>query len=127
MAITRSSKTFRELTGHRINEQSFGRMFNVLVDHDRYTRFMNIFRSYMFNSDTQEDVSYYDTYEVGQEEWWDNISVKFYGTPYLWWIIPAFNNIVNPFEGLEAGTNLKILKDSYIYILLRDLDTIAGM
>jgi hypothetical protein len=127
MAITRSSKTFRELTGHRINEQSFGRMFNVLVDHDRYTRFMNIFRSYMFNSDTQEDVSYYDTYEVGQEEWWDNISVKFYGTPYLWWIIPTFNNIVNPFEGLEAGTNLKILKDSYIYILLRDLDTIAGM
>jgi hypothetical protein len=88
---------------------------------------MNIFRSYSFNEDTQTNVSYFDTYEVGQEEYWDNIAYKYYGSPHLWWVIPAFNNIVNPFETLEPGTNLKILKESYIYILLRDLDTIAGM
>jgi hypothetical protein len=73
------------------------------------------------------NVSFFDTFEVGYEEWWDNISFKYYGTPFLWWVIPAFNNIINPFEGLTPGTNLKILKSDYIYSLLRDLDTIAGM
>jgi len=126
MTITKSDKTFRELTGHQLKEQSFGRMFNILVDHDRYTKFMNIFRSYTFNELTTIDVAFFDTYEVGNEEWWDNISVKYYKTPHLWWTIPAFNNILNPFEGLEPGTNLKILKASYIYSLLRDLDTISG-
>lgn len=125
MTITKSDKTFRQLTGHRIDEQSFGRMFNILVDHDRYTKFMNIFRSYKFNEDTQINVAFFDAYEVGHEEWWDNISVKFYGTPYLWWVIPAFNNITNPFEALEPGDNLKILKEPYIFSLLRDLDNIA--
>jgi hypothetical protein len=127
MTIQKSDKTFKQLTEHRLNEQSFGRMFNVLVDHDRYTKFMNIFRSYTFNEDTQTDVAFFDTYEVGHEEWWDNISVKFYGTPYLWWVVAGFNDVTNPFEGLEPRTNLKILKASYIYVLLRDLDTIAGM
>jgi len=126
MTITKADKTFRELTGHQLEEQSFTRMFNILVDHDRYTKFMNIFHSYTFNENITVDVAFFDTYEVGHEEWWDNISVKFYGTPLLWWVIPAFNNIVNPFEGLEPGINLKILKAPYIYSLLRDLDTISG-
>lgn len=127
MTIKKSDKTFRELTNHKLNDHSFGRMFNVLIDHDRVTKFMNIFRSYTYNEDLYNDVAYYDTYEVGQDEWWDNISVKYYGSPYLWWVIPSFNNITNPFESLEAGTNIKILKSSHIYSLLRDLDNIAGM
>jgi len=125
MTITKADKTFRELTGHVIDDRSISRMFNILVDHDRHTKFMNIFHSYTFNKKLPNDVSYYDTYEVGNDEWWDNISVKYYGTPFLWWVIPAFNNIVNPFEGLTAGTNLKILKPSYILSLLRDLDNIS--
>jgi hypothetical protein len=126
MTITKSDQTFRELSGHQIEESSFTRMFNILVDHDRYTKFLNIFHSYTFNENLSVDVAFYNTHEVGHEEWWDNISVKYYGTPLLWWVIPAFNNITNPFEGLETGTNLKILKASYIYSLLRDLDTISG-
>jgi hypothetical protein len=126
MTITKSDKTFRELTEHQIEESSFTRMFNILVDHDRYTKFMNIFHSYTFNENLSVDVAFFNTHEVGHEEWWDNISNKYYDTPLLWWVIPAFNNVINPFEGLEPGTNLKILKASYIYSLLRDLDTISG-
>jgi len=126
MTITKSSKTFSELTNHSFDEHSFSRMFNILVDHDRYTKFLNIFHSYTFNTDLEVDVAFFNTHEVAHEEWWDNISVQYYGTPLLWWVIPAFNNITNPFEGLEPGTNLKILKSSYIYSLLRDLDTISG-
>lgn len=127
MTIKKSDKTFRELTGRTINNNSFARMFNILIDHDRYTKFMNIFRCYAFEEDVENDVAFFDSYEVGYDEWWDNIAVKYYGSPYLWWVIPAFNSVVNPFESLDPGTNIKILKSSYIYILLRDLDTIAGM
>ena len=126
MTITRENKTFRKLTGHHLDDQSFVRMFNILVDHDRTTRFMNIFKSYTFNSKIETDVAFYDTHEVGENEWWDNISVKYYGSPYFWWVIASFNGIVNPFEGPVSGTNLKILKASYIYSLLRDLDTISA-
>jgi hypothetical protein len=127
MTIKTSDKTFRQLTRHTMSGSSFIRMFNILIDHDRHTKFMNIFRSYKFNEDLSVNVTFYDTYEVGHEEWWDNISVKYYGTPSFWWVIPAFNDIVNPFETLEPGTNLKILKSKYIYSLMRDLDSIASM
>jgi hypothetical protein len=125
MTITKSDKTFRELTSHNLDDRSYARMFDILVDHDRYTRFMNIFHSYTFNEDLSSGISYFDTYEVGNDEWWDNISVKYYRTPLLWWVIPAFNKIVNPFEGLTAGENLKVLKPAYILSLLRDLDNLS--
>jgi hypothetical protein len=31
------------------------------------------------------------------------------------------NNIANPFEFPEAGTNIKILKSSYIYSVLNEI------
>jgi hypothetical protein len=98
MTITTTDKTFKELTGHKLKEQSFSRMFNILTDHDRYTKFMNIFHSYTFNKNIILDVAFYNTHEVGHEEWWDNLSVTYYGTPLLWWVIPAYNNVINPFE-----------------------------
>jgi len=127
MAITKSSSTFRGITNHTIEDQSFLKTFNVLLDHDRITHFMNIFKSYEFNKTITSDVSFYYTYEVEDEEWWDNISVKYYNTPLLWWVVAAFNNVVNPFEAPISGSNIKILKSKYIYSLLRDLDIIAGM
>ncbi len=102
-------------------------MFNILVDHDRITRFMNIFKSYTFNSKVIDDPVFYNIYEVGYEEWFDNIAVKFYGTPDLWWVIAAYNKYENPFEDLTPGTNIKILKSNYIATLLRDLDTIQNV
>jgi len=127
MAITKEVKTFRKLTGHHLDDRSFVRMFNVLLDNDRTTNFMNIFKSYTYNTDIKADVAFYDTHEVGSNEWWDDISVKYYDTPLFWWVIASFNDIVNPFEGPVEGTNLKILKASYIYSLLRDLDNISVM
>jgi hypothetical protein len=126
MTITKESKTFRTLTGHTLKDQSFSRMFNILVDHDRTTRFMNIFKSYTFNSDLDYAVSFYTTHEVGDNEWWDNISQRYYRTPYFWWVVASFNGVINPFEGPISGTNLKILKPAYIYSLLRDLDSISA-
>lgn len=38
----------------------------------------------------------------------DLISNQFYGTPQLWWVIAAVNNIVDPLYGVEQGTQLRI-------------------
>jgi hypothetical protein len=38
----------------------------------------------------------------------DLISYQFYGTPQLWWVIAAVNNIVDPLYGAEDGTQLRI-------------------
>ena len=126
MTITHSTKTFKSLTGTNIGPNSQMRLFNVLVDNDRSTRFMNVFRAFIYNNQVQKDVAFFITYPVGQEEWWDNISYKFYQTPFLWWAVASFNNVVNPFEELTPGTNLKILKPRYIYSLLRDMETLSG-
>ena len=33
----------------------------------------------------------------------DTVSDIFYDTPFLWWYFLTFNNIKDPFEGLNAG------------------------
>ena len=124
MTITQEDKSFSEVTGNEIGDNSYIRMFDILVDHDRTTKFLNIFKNYTFNSKITEDVAYFDSYEVGHDEWFDNISTKYYGTPNFWWVIAAFNDILNPFEALSPGDNIKVLHASYLYTLMRDLDAI---
>lgn len=126
MSILKETKTFFELTGRRLNNTSFLKLFNILRDHDREP-FMNIFRSYSLDEDLTSDVVYYDTYEVGDGERWDSISYKLYGTPYLWWIIALMNDVNNPFEDLEEGTNIKYLREDYLYNLFKDLERLSDL
>lgn len=50
----------------------------------------------------------------------DNISYKYYGTPELWWIIMAVNNIIDPFNDPYEKMVLRILPLNYVeYALLR--------
>ena len=101
------------------------RLFNILLDEDRETKFMNIFRSYIINDAVFTETDFYNTYEVSNGEFWDNISWNIYETPYLWWVLAILNNTVNPFEELEDGQILKVLRPDYIYTLVKDLERIA--
>ena len=38
----------------------------------------------------------------------DHISLEFYGTPRLWWLIALANDIMYPWKELEVGTLLRI-------------------
>ena len=38
----------------------------------------------------------------------DLIANKVYGTPHLWWVILAANDIIDPFEELLAGKKIKL-------------------
>lgn len=121
------TKSYSELTGLEKNPFSFLRLFNVLLDNDRETTFLNIFKSYILNDAILSDVSFFETYEVSNGEYWDNVSYNLYGTPHLWWIIALLNPnlIINPFEDLEDGQILSILREDYVYQLVSDLEKIA--
>lgn len=125
MTVTKETKTYYEIKGERLNRYSRLRLFNILLDHDGATRFFNIFRAYVYNQRVLFDSSFYDTYEVQGNDWWDNIAYKFYGDAKLWWMIAELNEVINPFEELEEGQNLKILKPEYLYIFLRDVERVA--
>lgn len=47
---------------------------------------------------------------AGYEHRPDLISNVFYGTPNYWWLILSFNNINDPFEGLNVGDTILIPK-----------------
>jgi len=125
MATTYTEKTFFELTGTEKSTFSFLRLFNILLDEDRETKFLNIFRSYIANEDIYSDVSFFQSYEVSNGEYWDNVSYNLYNTPFLWWVIALLNNVVNPFEELEDGQELIVLREEYVYTLTTDLEKIA--
>jgi nucleoid-associated protein YgaU len=126
MAITELQSDFYKNTGHRLSSSSLLRLFNLLRDHDE-TKFMNIFRSYSLNDDVVEDTVYYNSYEVENDDWWDNISFKYYGTPNLWWVICMMNNITNPFEEINPGDNIKILKSEFLYQFLQDVEGMSSL
>lgn len=126
MAVTTyNEKSFFELTGIQKNTFSFLRLFNVLLDEDRETKFLNIFRSYIANEDVFSDISVFESYKVANGEYWDNVSYNLYNTPFLWWVIALLNNTVNPFEELEDGDELKVLRSDFVYTLTSDLEKIA--
>lgn len=126
MTILKEEKSFYEMTGRRLNNTSLLKLFNILRDHDTEP-FLNIFRSYNLNSEITTDVVYYNTLEVGNDDRWDTISYKLYGTPYLWWIVALINDVSNPFEELEEGTNIKYLREDYLYNLLKDIENLSEL
>jgi len=126
MSVTTYNKeSFFELTGVEKSTYSFLRLFNTLLDEDRETKFLNIFRSYIGNENIFSDIAFFDTYEVSNGEYWDNVSYNLYDTPYLWWVIALLNNTINPFEELEDGDLLNVLREEYVYQLTVDLEKIA--
>jgi len=124
MAVTEVTDDFYTLTGNRLQGSSFLNLFNILKD-ENDDKFLNIFRSYILKSDLTHETVYYFTYAAESDDWWDSISNKFYGTPYLWWVICLMNNILNPYEEINAGDELKILKQTYIYQLINELRDIS--
>ena len=54
---------------------------------------------------------------------WYSLSNKYYGNSRLWWLILVANKIANPFEDIQPGTKLKILKGSVVGEILSQINT----
>ena len=120
-------ESFFEVTKVKLKQTSFLRAFNLLQDSDRVTKYLNIFKSLKLNTSEEFDLSFFETYETENDDWWDNISYNVYGTPHLWWVVALFNNIFNPYEELDEGQNLKILKPVFVFTLFKDMDNIREL
>ena len=64
----------------------------------------------MSSEEIREKYSSFDIAYVitGYEHRPDLISNIFYKTPEYWWLILLYNNIDDPFEGLNVGDQIKI-------------------
>lgn len=123
----KTGETFYEATGRKLSSSSLLNLFDVVLDTDRQTKFLNIFKSYTLNEDVTTDIVFFDSYETEDVAWWDDISYDLYDTPFLWWVIALMNNVTNPFEELEGGSNISVLKQEYIYTVLKDIDRLKDL
>ena len=128
MPTEKSELNFYEITQHYLSNTSMLNLFNILYDSEDRVYFMNIFRNYIVNEDIERSVVHYDAHEIDEAEFPDNIAVKYYNNPFLWWVIGLFNDIVNPFEEFDADDQvfLKILKASFLFQLMQEISLIGS-
>ena len=117
--------TFEDLTSHALANTSYLKLFNVLQDDDD-TYLLNIFRFYSINESIVSKTLNYSAYEAQDADWWDQIANQYYGIPNLWWAVCVTNSVINPFEELEPGKQLKIMKDAFLPIMLREMQEIEA-
>jgi hypothetical protein len=126
MELKKIDKTYYEETGRRLANVSQLKLFSMLQDID-FNKFLNIWRNFTISEKSISSILHHDTYEVQNDDWWDNISFKYYGTPNLWWLVALMNNVINPFEELEVGSHIKILKNKYLYQLLKEIRGVSEL
>ncbi len=103
------------------------RLYPVVQDTSTKLVFLNIFRSYKITEEAYNNESLFDYYTVQDDDWLDGISNFHYNTPYLWWVVAVFNGISNPYENLEEGQVLRVLKYGNLYAIFDDLTEIESL
>lgn len=124
--LKKVDKIFQEITGARLQNVSQLKLFDILKDIEDNEFLLNIFKSYTISDNVNASV-HFELHEIDNNEWWDDISFKYYGTPNLWWVIALMNDVINPFEYLEEGRVLQILKLDYIYQLLKEIKNVGDL
>lgn len=128
MSTIRSERLYDELTKMELENASLLNLFPVMYDEDNKIYFMNIFRNYKMNTDINQNfLNMYQTLEIEDIDWFENISFDMYENTKLWWIIPLANNIVNPFEEIEPGQRMNVMRKEHVYQLLKEIKNIASL
>jgi hypothetical protein len=128
MPTTKTERSYDELTKLYLGNASFLNLFPIMYNNDDKTYFLNIFRNYKMNTKMDQNfLNMYQTLEIEDIDWFENISFDLYENPGLWWIIPLANNIVNPFEEIEPGKMVNVMRKEHIYQLLKEIRNIASL
>jgi len=122
----RLAESFTDITGKDLANTSQLKLFNILEDEDG-VKLQNIWRSYSLNPEVAEETYFFTLYNMNDDDWWDNISYAAYETPYLWWILCVMNNIQNPFEEVNPGQETNILRDNYLYQVIKEIEIISDL
>lgn len=94
-------------------------IFHAYIDPANDELYFNLCRSLNFKNLNKTAKQTYQLYTVQQNDTWNLISYKFYGTIRLWWIVCKFNGIINSVNEPEAGTNIRILNKEIVSDILR--------
>jgi hypothetical protein len=91
---------------------------NIYTDLDQ-TKFYNLLRS--INILPANNSSVEDSYVLKSGDTWLSISYNYYKTIDLWWLVCDYNQIINPTKMPPTGTNIKLLKSSYVWTIIQNL------
>lgn len=94
--------------------------FNIYEDSDK-NKFYNLLRG--INIFPANNTSLEDNYSVELNDTWLLISYKYYGTIYLWWLVCEYNRVSNPTQFPEPGTQIKLLKKSFVWSIISSLNS----
>lgn len=124
--MRKETKSFKELTGINLDNNSILNMFNILQDAEG-NYLINIFKSYILDENLLNNPDIFHMYSIKNEDWWDSISFKYYGTPKLWWLITLINEVHNPFEDYNETDMIKILKREFLYDMLKSIKKMRNL
>lgn len=71
-------------------------LFPELKDGD--VRFVDFWRSWVLTQEFKNDADIFDEYLLSAGDRWDSIAEEVFADRELWWIIPFFNDIEDPFS-----------------------------
>jgi hypothetical protein len=127
MSIKTTEKRYVDITRQRLSTSSRLNTYNIFRITETNQYFLNHFRFFDVVKDVKSNDMFFDSYNALENEWWDNISEKFYGTPYYWYLICSLNDIINPYEELVVGQKIKILKQTYLYPVFKNIKDISKL
>lgn len=74
--------------------------------------FYNIIKNIQVPDDINNQV--FDIITLPAQTPLTTLSYSLYGTTYLWWLVCIINGIQNPFDPINAGKQIKVLKKQYL-------------
>lgn len=107
---------------------SFMNLFKKIVyDKDQNANYsLDIWDSYVISPLYKNELGFFELYTLNSGDSWVSLANTFYADPRLWWVIPLFNDIEDPFTVLDENLFLdsikqvKILKKEHLSQLLME-------
>jgi len=104
----------------RLEDERFENIFNIYLDRgNKY--FYNLLQGISLPTNLPDGA--YTTYRVVPGDTLPYISYKLFNTIGLWWTICLANNIDNPTIKLEPGTELKIINNNLLKLLILEINS----
>ena len=85
----------------------FPKIYYSLDDANSIQIVTDIFQRIILSKEFSDNISFYEKYDIRDGETPEDVSYKFYGTPYLHWLVLLSNTILDPrFEWPLTENNL---------------------
>lgn len=114
------------MAANNIPPTSFMNLFAQIVYDKTFTPnySLDIWDSYVLDYFNKKDLRYFSMHKVSAGESWVSLARYYYNEERLWWIIPLYNDVENPFMTLDMNAKLdgveqlQILKPEFTNQLL---------